>query len=128
MGYVAALLIIGLCTFLVAQPFFFNKRHWTTDEIKDDLDELSKENIFATINELEMEYNMGKLPKEDFEKLKKHYENLAAQKMREESMSNTEIVEKQSKEILNESIVIDKELEEEIEREIRLMRQKRKGK
>lgn len=128
MGYVAALLIVGLCSFLVLQPFFSNKRHWKADDIQDDLDEYSKEHIFATINELEMEYNMGKLPKEDYEKLKSHYERLAAQKMREESMSEAEKVEKKAKQVADDSVAIDQDLEQQIEQELREMKKKRKEK
>ncbi|WP_088036637.1 hypothetical protein [Evansella clarkii] len=128
MAYVAALLIIGLCLYLVVQPFFQKEKKWRTTEIKDYLDELSKEHIFATLNELEMEYNMGKLPEADYGRLKGFYENLAAKKIKEEAISQEEKTEKRVEGHSVEGQVFDEELEYEINKELRELKKRRKEK
>ena len=82
MGYLVSALLIGLCLYLILRPFFNQKTGWQTDELKDDLDTLSLEQIYATLNEAEMEYNMGKLPEEDYNLLKRQYEQIAAAKLK----------------------------------------------
>ncbi|SDZ67161.1 hypothetical protein SAMN05421736_12917 [Evansella caseinilytica] len=127
MAYVASILIIGLCVYLVAQPFFSQKRAWNPEKMKDDLDELSKEHLFATINELEMEFNMGKLPEEDYRKLKGHYEKLAAEKLKEESVLLTDSADSRPQVADGAEMTMDEEIELEIAEELQKMKQKRKG-
>ncbi len=44
----------------------------------------TKEELLATLNEIEFDYQMGKLDHQDYHNLKRHYERLAIQKIREE--------------------------------------------
>ncbi|UCZ52499.1 hypothetical protein LGQ02_16905 [Bacillus shivajii] len=128
MAYITSLLIVALCGYLIIMPFLQKKQRWQTTDIKDDLYELSKEQIFATLNELEMEYNMGKLPAEDYKHMKSQYEKLAAQKLKMEKETKEKQIEKKVGELPNSDVnVLDLDLEKEVEEELRKMKEKRKG-
>lgn len=129
MAYFTSLLLVALVLYLVVQPFFSKGKKWDTVEIKDDLDDATKEQLYATINELEMEYNMGKLPKEDFERMKKYYEIAVAQKIREEeALKEKEIEGKFTSFIDDDSVNLERDIEREIDEELAKLRRKRKGK
>jgi len=85
MGYFVSAIIISFCLYLIIRPFFNKEVNWQQGEIKYDLDNLTMEQIYATLNEIDMEYHMGKLPKDEFEKVKKQYERMAAQKLKEDT-------------------------------------------
>lgn len=124
MEYLTALLIIALVLYLVINPFFSNRRDWNPDELKDDLDEVTKEQVFITLNELEMEYNMGKLPEKDFKRMKKQYEALAIEKVKEErELSQSDI---NHQEDMTEGVTqLERDIEREIEEELKELRGKR---
>ena len=124
MEYLTALLIIALVLYLVINPFFSNRRDWNPDELKDDLDEVTKEQVFITLNELEMEYNMGKLPEKDFKRMKKQYEALAIEKVKEEGeLSQSDI---NHQEDMTEGVTqLERDIEREIEEELKELRGKR---
>lgn len=124
MEYLTAFLIIALVLYLVINPFFSNRRDWKPDELKDDLDEVTKEQLFITLNELEMEYNMGKLPEKDFKRMKKQYEALAIEKVKEERKLNQLNISHQE-EMTEGMTQIDWDIEREIEEEIKQLRQER---
>jgi len=117
-GYIVSALIVGLCLYLVVQPFFSGQKQWRIDEVKDDLDDLTLEQAYATINELEMEYNMGKLQEKDYQSLKGQYERIAAKKLKEDAYAS----ESEKTDDRKDSLI-----EDEIEKELAGMRQKRKG-
>ncbi|SES42133.1 hypothetical protein [Salipaludibacillus aurantiacus] len=123
MGYFVSALIVGLCLYLVIQPFFTNKKEWRRDEVKDDLDSMTLEQAYATINELEMEFNMGKLPEKDYQTLKAQYERIAASKLKEEAYAGGSPDKKAD----SETGKADNTIDDEINRELEEMRQKRKG-
>lgn len=85
MGYIVSFLIVVLCLYLIIRPFFQEDRKWRRDGFEDDLDQLTLEQIYVTLNELEMEHNMRKLPDKEYNDMKKLYEKLAAQKLKEEA-------------------------------------------
>ncbi|PYZ93399.1 hypothetical protein CR194_09455 [Salipaludibacillus keqinensis] len=124
MGYIVSTLIVGLCLYLVIQPFLSGKKQrWRTDELKDDLDDLTLEQAYATINELEMEYNMGKLPEKDYQSLKNQYERIAAKKLKEDAYS----FERKTDEQKNGDETKDSSIEAEIDKELAELRKLRKG-
>jgi hypothetical protein len=123
MGYFVSALIVGLCIYLVIQPFFTNKKEWRRDEVKDDLDDITLEQAYATINELEMEFNMGKLPEKDYQSLKAQYERIAASKLKEEAYEGGGSDKKADP----ETGEADNTIDDEINRELEEMREKRKG-
>ncbi|WP_280772242.1 hypothetical protein [Salipaludibacillus daqingensis] len=126
MGYIVSTLIVGLCLYLVIQPFLSGKKQqWRTDELKDDLDDLTLEQAYATINELEMEYNMGKLPEKDYQSLKNQYERIAAKKLKEDAYSSE--TESKTDERENDDDRRDSSIEDEIDKELAEMRKLRKG-
>lgn len=116
MVYFTSFLIVALILYLVINPFFSTDNDWESEEIKDDLEEVTLEQLYVTINELEMEYNMGKVSKTDFEKLKAHYEVLAVKKLKERSHKKEQ---KYKPTDSNQSI------ESEIELELEQLRKKR---
>jgi len=124
MEYLTALLIIALVLYLVINPFFSNRRDWNPEELKDDLDEVTKEQVFITLNELEMEYNMGKLPEKDFKRMKKQYEALAIEKVKEERKFSQSDVSHQE-ETTNGVTQLERDIEREIEEELKQLREKR---
>src|SRR5690625_754931 len=85
MEYIVGTLIVGLTLSLIINPFFSKQTKLQVRDMDDELDHLSLEQLYATLNELEMEYNMGKLAKEDYQSLIKQYEQIAAQKLKEEA-------------------------------------------
>ncbi|MBB5174801.1 hypothetical protein [Texcoconibacillus texcoconensis] len=84
MAYIASILIIALCLYFILVPFFLTNKKLDTVSIEDDTDQLTIEEVYATLNELEMEYNMKKLTDHEYKTLKKKYQRLAAKMMKEE--------------------------------------------
>jgi len=124
MGYVVSTLIVSLCLYLIIRPFFEKETQWQTENLKDDLDELNLEQIYATLNELEMEYNMGKIPEKDYDKSKEQYERMAAHKLKEEAYTADETGEaKETEEVITGKD--DEVLEDEIEQELEELRKQR---
>lgn len=114
MEIIVGTLIILLTFYLVIRPFLTKQKTWMPDAIEDDLDEISLTGIYATINELDMEYEMGKLAEKDYRQLKQKYESLAIEAMKKQDQV------KESKQTKT-----DKELDEEIERELASLRKAR---
>lgn len=125
MTYFTGLLIVIFILYLVINPLFSESKKWDPDEIKDDLDEITKEQLFVAINELEMEYNMGKIPTKDFENLKDQYHVLAIKKVKEESENKNLKVEEQLDYSAGEVFQVEQDIEREIEEELSRLRRKR---
>lgn len=115
MEYVVSLLIIAFCLYLVVPPLL--KPKVKTAEIKEEMDEMTIKNVYATLNELEMDFNMQKLSEEDYTKLKAQYERIAAELIAKEKKA----AEKKAK-ASNEQV---KDIEAEIEEELALLRKER---
>ncbi len=110
--FIGAAIVIS-CFYFIVAPFF------TSEEIpvaygEGDDNKLSLEMIYETVNELEMDYLMKKISKEDFESTKKRYQVLAASFLKEESDMKTTHLKKQP---------IGDEIEQEILRELGELRQ-----
>ncbi|MCT8136336.1 hypothetical protein H1D32_00165 [Anaerobacillus sp. CMMVII] len=115
MSIVLGILLVAFCLYIVVTPLL--RKHNTQLAVKmtDDTDEISLKSIYATLNELEMDFHMKKLSDEDYQKLKNQYEGYAA-----------ELLEKQKKKTSktsNDSLV--KDIEAEIEEELAKLRKER---
>ncbi|KJS86892.1 MAG: hypothetical protein JM58_06070 [Peptococcaceae bacterium BICA1-8] len=96
----AALMLIGLPLIREGKSAgIYNKRDEFTN---------SKDTVLATINEIEFDYQMGKLAKDDYLYLKNHYESMAIKLLRE----NDDQELNKSEDLLK---AIEKEIESELE-------------
>ncbi|MCR6108778.1 hypothetical protein HXA35_00165 [Bacillus sp. A301a_S52] len=121
MAYVVSALLIGLCLYLVIQPFFVSQKEWQVDALIDDLDTITLEQIYATLNELDMEYNMGKVPESEYDKLKSQYEKIAVTLLKEEAYAEVEYKDK------NERPQSEATYDLEITKELEELKTQRKG-
>ncbi|WP_161568233.1 c-type cytochrome biogenesis protein CcmI [Anaerobacillus alkaliphilus] len=119
MGIIVSVLIVAFCLYLVVTPLLREKDAQLPVEITDDTDEISIKSIYATLNELEMDYHMKKLSDEDYQKLKAQYERIAAELLEEQKQK--------SKKTTSDSSLV-KEIEAEIEEELAKLRKEREGK
>lgn len=95
---IASIFITGLAIYLIVNPLLQKKSELeivngdgsnSTSVINDSTPEIIEEasegsnlkHLYVTINEIEMDYNMGKLSKEDYLELRKRYEVLIASKL-----------------------------------------------
>ncbi len=117
MAIVLSLLILAFCLYLVVSPLLRNKDRQLHVELKDDTDEISLKSIYATLNELEMDYHMQKLSEADYQKLKDQYEHHAAQLLEKQKQKKTKTNS------INDSLV--KDIEAEIEEELTRLRKER---
>jgi hypothetical protein len=115
MAVILSVLIIAFSLYLVITPLLRKNNTKLSVKVVDDTDEISIQSLYATLNELEMDYNMQKLSEEDYKKLKAQYERHAA-----------ELLENQKKRESitgNDSFV--KDIEAEIEEELAKLRKER---
>lgn len=119
MEIVTSVLIVAFCLYLVVTPLLKKKEATTAVELKDDTDQISLKNIYATLNELEMDFHMKKLSEEDYKNSKAQYEKIAAEVLEEEK-----IKEEKAAPINNATKAIEKEIEEELAK----LRKERGGK
>jgi hypothetical protein len=109
-----AILTLG-CIFLVLVPLFGWDSYFTV-KTSNSFTPNEKEVLFTTLNEIEFEFNMGKLSRRDYLELKKQYELQAAAVMKNEAKI--------------EEIPLDQKLLDDVEKEIQqamLQYKKNKG-
>ncbi|WNF37115.1 hypothetical protein RJD24_01245 [Bacillaceae bacterium IKA-2] len=126
MAYIVSLLIVGLCLYLVITPLL--KPKVATKKVDEDVgfEEISLPNVYATLNELEMDYNMQKLNDEDYSKLKNEYEKLAAELIAKEEQDEAKAKTKTKTSISsNRDQTQDQDIEAEIEAELAKLREER---
>lgn len=112
MAYIVSLLILAFCLYLVITPLLKPKQSAKEfGNIEEEFDEITIQNVYATLNELEMDYNMQKLSDEDYQKLKSEYEHLAAALIAKEKKQ-----EKADKNDKNLAMDIESEIEEELKK------------
>ena len=90
MAYIVSALIVGLCLYFILRPFFTKETSLRTNTIENDLEGFTLDQIYATLNELEMEFHMGKLSEQNYKHLKSQYEYMAAEKLKEEAYMDEE--------------------------------------
>jgi hypothetical protein len=78
---IAGSVITILCFYFIAAPFYSKKEARQKNQPKLE-DEMSIELIYAAVNELEMDYLMKKMTKEDFQQMKMRYQMMAAELMK----------------------------------------------
>jgi cytochrome c-type biogenesis protein CcmI len=115
MAVILSVIIVAFSLYLVISPLLRKNNTKLSVEIKDDTDEISLQSLYATLNELEMDYNMQKLSEEDYQKLKAQYERHASELLENQK-------KKESK-TGNGSFV--KDIEVEIEEELAKLRKER---
>ncbi|MDX8364134.1 hypothetical protein [Cytobacillus sp. IB215665] len=122
---ITATLLVGVCSYLVISPLLSKKNVTFHESMIDEVDTIKKEEIFATLNELEMDYNMQKLSTEDYEKLKSNYEKMLLPIMAEETIVDDVNVAHTIKNIPKQ---VKKDIENEIANELDQVRKQRGGK
>ncbi|NSL50230.1 hypothetical protein [Calidifontibacillus erzurumensis] len=72
---IASFLLFIFCLYLVLSPFMEKSEMTSLENSKaNDLDEISQEELYAVLNELEMDYKMNKLSEDDYKGMKRLYE------------------------------------------------------
>lgn len=112
-------LVIITCFYFIISPFF------TAGEVsaagpETEGEKLAIEQVYSAVNELEMDFLMKKITREDFEKLKENYQLLAAEMVKEETQGRK--VEHLPE---NKKKIKDAEAEAEILRELKKLRQQK---
>jgi len=111
---IVTVILVLLCLFLILSPFFkFSIANGFFQQSSEE-NYNEKSGLMSTINEIEFEYQMKKISKEDYVALTKKYETMIAKLMKEEEKINEEIDEKLLKEV-------EAEIEDEIKK--RMMKQ-----
>lgn len=99
--------IVISCFYFIIAPFFTSEEK-SFAYAGGNESELPLEMIYETVNELEMDYLMKKISKEDFESMKKRYQALAASYLSQENnikkthSKNQPINDEMEREILKE--------------------------
>jgi hypothetical protein len=115
LSMIASAVLVLVCLYLVIAPFFKNE----STEYQASIDISAHENkaaLMTTLNEIEFEYKMSKISDEDYKKLKKQYELLIADLLKQED----KMVEQE----MDQDVL--KEVEAEIEMEL-LKRKEEQG-
>lgn len=119
---IASIMLIIGCLYLILMPFA-SKRALAMDNPAVFVDDkIKKEELYATLNEIEMDYKMNKLSLDDYQNMKKTYELEVATIIKNEN----ELGRKSNKH--KESPAIIKKIEDEIDAELADLRQERKRK
>jgi hypothetical protein len=112
LSMIASAVLVLVCLFLVISPFFKNEMNLFSTAPDISAYE-NKTALLTTLNEIEFEHKMQKISDEDYKKLKKQYENLIADLMKQDE----QFVKKE----VNQNAL--KEVEAEIEEELRRRQQ-----
>lgn len=120
MEIIAILIITALVAFYIVLPFFFRSKNYIEETLPgsgsvdepttvDRLTSLSnqKETLYAAIRDIDFDYGLGKLSKDDYEELNSKYKNEAASVLKE-------IDECQKLQEQSGGRTLDQELEQEI--------------
>lgn len=117
---IASIMLVLGCLYLILSPFTQKSSSVVKDEVKTTDDHVNKQELYATLNEIEMDYKMNKLSEEDYQKMKKSYELLVAEILRKEtSLEGKNAVQK-------ESIEYIQKIEDEIDAELEALRKERR--
>ena len=111
-GFILTVVLVVVALFITVMPLFSGQVPFVRSIQKEKPSkEALKEDVFTTLNELELEYRMGKVTKEDYEELKKKHEKEAADLMEiREPVANLEGIDD---EMMRQ---VEKEIEEELAR------------
>lgn len=123
MAIVIDILLLALCGFLVIYPFFIKSTDETkrTASLKEKL-QRDKEAIFKTLSEIEFDYHMGKIAKEDYEELKSRYAKEASLILK----AYNELLRDKKQSNLEDKTQVERDIEKEIEEELKRLRNKKR--
>lgn len=110
-------LVIITCFYFIISPFF-SAGEMPAAGMEAESEKLTLEQVYSAVNELEMDFLMKKITREDFEKLKENYQLLSAEMLKEE----TEGLKKGK---APKKKIKDAEAEAEILRELKKLRQQK---
>jgi hypothetical protein len=114
-------LVIITCFYFIISPFFFSGESQTAGTEAEGK-KLTLEQVYSAVNELEMDFLMKKITRDDFEKMKENYQLLAADLLKEETdtlkQGKTKLPKGKAKMQADEA-------EEEILRELKKLRQQK---
>ncbi|WP_226677609.1 hypothetical protein [Mesobacillus jeotgali] len=112
-------LVIITCFYFIISPFF-SSGEVPAGEMETEGEKLTLEQVYSAVNELEMDFLMKKITREDFEKLKEDYQLLAAEMLKKERQGHMAKHLPESKKKIK-----DAEAEAEILRELKKLRQQK---
>ena len=124
MTYIAVFTVIligAFSVYLVISPFFKSNSAKLLDNIQtDEAEQLDKIPLYATLNELELDYHMGKLSEEDYKNLKWQYESVLSKLIKEERESENQLAleEEEFIRMVNKKRRIMSEMEEDYEKDL----------
>ncbi len=113
-------LVIITCFYFITSPFFSAGEVPASGE-ETESEKLTLEQVYSAVNELEMDFLMKKITREDFEKLKESYQLLGAEMLKEE----TDGLKQGKAKHLPKKKIRDAEAEAEILRELKKLRQQK---
>ncbi len=119
---IASIMLVIGCLYFIWMPFTAKKASsaYNTAVFVDD--KIKKEELYATLNEIEMDYKMNKLSLDDYQSMKKAYELEVATIIKNENdFGRKSIKHKENPDII-------KKIEDEIDAELALLRQERRMK
>ncbi|WP_079510141.1 hypothetical protein [Mesobacillus jeotgali] len=114
-------LVIITCFYFIISPFF-SSAEVRNEGLEADGERLTLEQVYSAVNELEMDFLMKKITREDFEKMKEDYHLLAAEMLKEETKLLTSGKKTLPK---GKAKLKADEAEEEIFRELKKLRQQK---
>jgi hypothetical protein len=98
---IAGSIVIITCFYFIVSPFFTNGGELAAGTETGN-EKVTLEQVYGAVNELEMDFLMKKITREDFEKLKDQYQMLAAALMKKETASHTARKSSMADEVENE--------------------------
>lgn len=113
-------LVIITCFYFIISPFF-SAGEVPAAGLETESEKLTLEQIYSAVNELEMDFLMKKITREDFEKLKENYQLLGAELLKEEAQGRKQGKVKDRPE--DKKTI--KDAEAEILRELKKLRQQK---
>lgn len=114
-------LVIITCFYFIISPFFSSGESQTAGTEAEG-EKLTLEQVYSAVNELEMDFLMKKITRDDFEKMKENYQLLAADLFKEETETLKQGKNKLPK---GKAKMQADEAEEEILRELKKLRQQK---
>ncbi|WP_017755884.1 hypothetical protein [Calidifontibacillus oryziterrae] len=120
---IASIILVLGCLYIVLSPLIGRNNGIGTDhdfsKVASD-DQISKQELYATLNEIEMDYKMNKLSEDDYKKMKKAYELMVAEIISKEQKHSGK------KGSQRESADFIKNVEDEIDQELEALRKERR--
>lgn len=119
---IASIMLVLVCIYFILSPFTIKGSSDVKEKMCIITDNVKKEELYATLNEIEMDFKMNKLSEEDYQAMKKSYELQVAEIIKKEgSVGKKNIISKESTEFIQK-------IEDEIDAELAILRKERRMK